>query len=533
LKRVATLFIAFLFFPGSVRADEAADLSILKKAGVESEGAALLKFLGASVPKEGGDEEIAPLVKKMASEDFFEREAALKKVIALGPRAAPFLRQAIKDSDKELARRAEECLKIIEGGPGLDVHGATLRLIGMRKPEGAAKAILEYLPFAPNERIVEEAVAALGQTALEKGKTVPALAEALTDKFPTRRAAAVEILAKVDFESRRPQLVKMLADADPTVRYKAGTALALKHEKAAIPALIALLGKAPASQSARIESMLQKLAAYKGPSGAQPDLWQKWWTVNAERIDLATLTTIPKLLGKTLLVHSNTGKVQEVDAKGKVEWEVTGLQFPTAAQMLEGNRVAILENRLRRMTIRNIKGGILKTITISLPTDLQALPNSNIFVTSRVALIEYDKDGAQVQRIQLKGFQALSARKTLTGDIYCFASTGQIVKLDNTGKEIARFPVGRAILGGSFDVTPEGRVLLTDTSAGRVLEYDVAGKVQREWKIAGATSAVRLPNGNTLVVCGGAERVVEINDRGTVVWQHETKGSPVLRADKR
>ncbi|MFO0969557.1 MAG: hypothetical protein U0793_28700 [Gemmataceae bacterium] len=106
-----------------------------------------------------------------------------------------------------------------------------------------------------------------------------------------------------------------------------------------------------------------------------------------------------------------------------------------------------------------------------------------------------------------------------------------MLRLDNAGRELARFPTGLGVAAaaGGFDVTPEGRILLTD--AGRVMEFDATGKVQREWKVAGATSATRLPNGNTLVACGA--RIVEIDERGGVVWEHNTRGATVVRAEKR
>lgn len=540
MARTAFALLALTFLlPSWAHADPAADEAILKKAGVGTEGPALLKFLQGSVPREGGTEEIGPLVKALGSEDFFEREEAFKKVIVLGPRALPFLRAVLKEGDRELVIRAEVCLKIIEGGPGADVHGAVLRQLGLRKPEGAAGAILEYLPFAPNDRLAEEATLALTEVALEGGKPAAALVAALADKFPARRGAAAEVLAKHAFAAHGPAIGKLLADPDPMVRMKAGIALAFHLNQDAIPVLIDLLETLPPGPAAHIETLLNRLAAFKGPSGSFAsakglrDAWTSWWNANVGSADLARLTTFPKLLGKTLLIHSSAGRVEEIGPDGKVLWQVDGLKIPVTAQLLDDERFVVLESNPRRIAVRSTKGAVVKSLFASLQTDVQALPGGNFLVTSRTALSEYNRDGVLVKGISVSGTQAVSARKLPSGKFVCLTSAGLILQLNAAGKEIARFPVGAAVVGNGLDVIPEGRILLTDAGAGRVLEFDATGTLKREWKVPGASSAVRLANGNTLVACGGAEKVVEINDRGVVVWEHSTRGSHVLRASKR
>ncbi|MFO0969558.1 MAG: HEAT repeat domain-containing protein [Gemmataceae bacterium] len=409
MSRASLFFLLTFAFPTLLHADPAADEATLKKAGVPGDGPALLKFLSGLVPRDSKLEDAALLVKRMASEDFFEREEALKKVIALGPRAAPFLRSALKESDKELVQRAEECLKIIEGGPGLDVHGATLRLIALRKPAGAAAAVLEYLPFVPNDRIGEEAAVTLAAVALEGGKVAPEFVKALGDSLAARRAAAAHVLAKVAFKEHRLELVKLLADGDPRVRFKTAVALAKHHEKEAVPVLIALLDKAPAADVASIEVMLQKLADHKGPAGpwtasaAMREAWQSWWTAHAATADLAKLTAIPKMLGHTLLVFAEEGKVEEIDKDGKLRWSFAGLQFPTVAHLVGDNKVLVAENRLRRVTLRSTTGAIERTFSVSLPTDVQMMPDGKVLAVSRLGLYEYNATGGLVRRITVPG----------------------------------------------------------------------------------------------------------------------------------
>src|SRR5438552_4113465 len=82
------------------------------------------------------------------------------------------------------------------------------RLLARHKPPGAVETMLSYLPFADNEQVADEARALLAQLAMPEGKPHPALAAALTDKLPARRAAAGEALAKGGGPDERIQAKK-------------------------------------------------------------------------------------------------------------------------------------------------------------------------------------------------------------------------------------------------------------------------------------------------------------------------------------
>src|SRR5947209_4641300 len=73
---------------------------------------------------------------------------------------------------------------------------AAARTLGARKPAGAAEVLLDYLPNAPGEGVVDEVCGALAAVALSGGKPDPALLKALDDKLPARRAAAAVALVR-------------------------------------------------------------------------------------------------------------------------------------------------------------------------------------------------------------------------------------------------------------------------------------------------------------------------------------------------
>src|SRR2546422_3622773 len=86
-----------IFWASTTSADTAGDEQILQSAKIASDGPALLEFLRRYAPAGVDPDKVASVVQRLGSEDFGERERAVREVIALGPRAVPYLRQALKE----------------------------------------------------------------------------------------------------------------------------------------------------------------------------------------------------------------------------------------------------------------------------------------------------------------------------------------------------------------------------------------------------------------------------------------------------
>ena len=134
--------------------------------------------------------------REQGADSFDVREKASAALVALGSAARPFLQRAAQSGDAEVARRAKQCLQQIEQGQGTAVVAAALRLLTLRRPEGAAEAVLAYLPCAADEALAREAKGALLALAFRDGKPDQAVEKALADKDPVRRAAAEAALGK-------------------------------------------------------------------------------------------------------------------------------------------------------------------------------------------------------------------------------------------------------------------------------------------------------------------------------------------------
>jgi hypothetical protein len=93
------------------------------------------------------------------------------------------------------------------------------------------------------------------------------------------------------------------------------------------------------------------------------------------------------------------------------------------------------------------------------------------------------------------------------------------------------FPVGN-VNTGALDVSAGGRVLVVGRAPDRVVEYDGEGRVAREARVPGASSATRLPHGHALVACPSDRRVVELDRAGRAVWEYKGIMAP-YRARRR
>jgi hypothetical protein len=177
-----------------------ADEKLLREAKIDVTGSALLALVRKQAPDPAAVAKVRTLIRKLADDSFKVREQASKDLVTLGAVAIPLLRAAARDDDDEVARRARSCLRQIRARAGetavnAATIGAVIRLLGLRKPAGAAEVLLNYLPGADPE-VAGDVRAALFALAQQDGKPNPVLLKALDDKDPARRAAAAAALGR-------------------------------------------------------------------------------------------------------------------------------------------------------------------------------------------------------------------------------------------------------------------------------------------------------------------------------------------------
>src|SRR5262249_35177729 len=144
-----------------------------------------------------------------------------------------------------------------------------------------------------------------------------------------------------------------LQDADLSVRLQAALALVEAREKDVLAILIDLLPQVTLSQAWQAEDMLFRVAGDQAPKASLGtddaarkkcrDAWADWWAKNSETVNLAKLESSHRLLGNTMVILLDNGVVQEMDAKGKMLWQLKDVQFPLDAQLLPNDRVLLAE----------------------------------------------------------------------------------------------------------------------------------------------------------------------------------------------
>jgi hypothetical protein len=481
------------------------------------------------------------LIRQLGAAPIATRERAEAGLLALGAGVVPLLRQATEGNDaKDSQAAVKRCLQTFaDRGAPAPLPPAAARLLALRKPAGAAEALLAYLPLAPDETMSREIQSALAVLAVRDGKLDPALVTAMADSLPLRRAVAAEVICQAGPPEQRVVVRPLLKDADPDVRLRAALALAGAQDREAIPVLIALLTEVPVDQAELAEDYLRHAAGDQAPNaplGTEAGerqkcraAWTAWWRDREAQAGLPRAEEVTRLHGYTLIVETYNpvrrgGRVFEVDTAGKVRWSIEGLQGPTDAEVLPGDRVLITEQNVQRVTERDLKGQILWERTVPNLLRCQQLPNGQRLLVARNQLVVIDRAGKEVFMHTRPAYDILTATRLRDGQFGLFTSNWQYLRLDAAGKERKSAQVNPFPLFGmlhSVEILPNDRLLIAEYSAHKVVEQDLKGKVSWEAAVAGVMSVSRLPNGHTLIASNSPQRVSELDQKGKVVWEYK------------
>jgi hypothetical protein len=140
-------------------------------------------------------------------------------------------------------------------------------------------------------------------------------------------------------------------------------------------------------------------------------------------------------------------------------------------------------------------------------------------------VVEYDDNGVETFRIGVPAPWACDG--TPDGHRLIGSFGGKyIIEFDETGNEVGRIA---NLESGVMSVRrlENGHTLATLADANKVVEFDPRGKVIWEVRLAGRPcDARRLPDGRTLVALHKANRIVEVDEEGREVWAVENLPDP-------
>jgi hypothetical protein len=540
--RLCTLLGLFVLGIGLAPAVKAGqpeeDEATLKESRVPADTPGLLLFFRKRVLPENDHQRVRELLQKLGAESFQEREKATAALIALGPGIAPLLREATSSNDPEVASRSKDCLAIAEKTSTAPLLCAAVRLLGHRKPVETAKTLIDFAPFAGHEEVRETLRETLPKVALRDGKLDPALRAALEDKLAARRALGVETLIQLK-QLTGKEARKFLADESAFVRLRTALALAQTADREAIPVLIDVLPAVNLLYAWQAEDLLCRLAGDKSPQVSLTedeatrknarDAWQRWWKEQGAKVDLAKLKDKPPFLGLTTVVYQDfrgQGILMELGRDGKERWKVSGLLYPVDLQILGRDRFLVAEINGAKVTERNRKGEILWQKQINLPCACQRLKTGNTMIATRNGVFEYDAKGKQVFTYTRGRLDIMGARKHSNGE-YLLLTRTQLIRINAKGQQTGAFNIGNIYTWSSFQVLPNGNVLLPISARNEVAEFTLAGKKVWSGSVPYPTSVQRLPNGNTVATSMGQRRVIELDRTGKQVAQTPVNGTPL------
>lgn len=286
------------FSPLNAPADLAADEAILRGAKIATDGPGLVEFFNKRVVEnEAEQKQIDNNIQRLGSMRFQDREKAMADLITIGPPAKVALLRMADTKDPDVRRRVAECLAAIEVVTRPELESAALRVLRERKPIGACKALLAYLPTAHDPAIETDALAALFTLGVVDGKIDPDIVRATKDADVVRRAAAVLILARSGSKEQQEEVRQSLkGEPSPVVRLRAIQGLVAIRDKGAVAGLLPLLTDATFAHAEQARDLLEQIASDKAPTSELKentaarkkcrDAWESWWEANRADLDL-------------------------------------------------------------------------------------------------------------------------------------------------------------------------------------------------------------------------------------------------------
>lgn len=216
------------------------------------------------------------------------------------------------------------------------------------------------------------------------------------------------------------------------------------------------------------------------------------------------------------------GKLAKVDAEGAIAWEMPwgGIHdihlLPSGHIMVQDKMKKVVEiNPETREVVwsydsQNSNGNQGKKVEVH---SFQPLPNGHVMIAESgpARIIEVDRSGKLVKEIKLQ-----------VDNPGAHTDTRLVRKLDN------------------------GHYLVCHEADGTLREYDARGKVVWDYEVPlfgkeekpghgldaygnRLFSAVRLPNGNTLIATGNGHSVLEVTPEKEIVWQLHQDDLPGIR----
>lgn len=229
-----------------------------------------------------------------------------------------------------------------------------------------------------------------------------------------------------------------------------------------------------------------------------------------------------------------------------------------AAQTGPARRVLAADDSTRRLAIVAPDGSLEWEIKVGAIHDAWVQPNGNILfqqgwtrilevTPDKRTVWEYDaskRNGNEGRRVEVHAFQRLDDGLTMIAE----SGPARIIEVDRDGKLQREIPLKVNRPNPHSDTRlarklANGNYLVAHENDGAVREYDGKGTVVWDYEVPlfgrerkgghgpeafgnAVFSAIRLPNGNTLIGGGNGHCVLEVTPKKEIVWKLEQNDLP-------
>lgn len=356
---------------------------------------------------------------------------------------------------------------------------------------------------------------------------VPRFRAAASDERLASRLAAAVVLSRSTEAIDQPLLARLLSDTHDEVALLAAQGVALRGDVRALPVLIRLLDSsqleirsASATWLCGLTSQEFDYSAHSPAADRQAAMtrWRDWLSGPGAMAVIQPPQRMAvqgrgSLNGNTLIATGGMGKISELNPQGEVIWQRSMQAW--SAEKLPGGNVLIASHWENRVIEVDARGNTLWQLENVNAIRAKPLPSGRVLVVdfSGHRVLEADRRGTIVWSHATPD-QCFDAERLVSGNTI-FACPNLIREVAPNGSSVRQWTVEGRL--NSLQVLPSGRLLLANYGQGRVVELDEKGDVTWEHKIARPSDAFRLPGGRTLITT--AEEIVEIDLQGRQIRQ--------------
>ena len=334
-----SLLIGAALYGQPTEQDYSGDEAVLRGLNLPTKGDGLLEIFRQRTPQSDTVEQFQTHASKLGSSNFQERTKATNDLLKMGPVVRPLLEALIAEGklDLETKRRMQQVVSNFPPDKDITATSTAARLLVRDKPAGRLEVLLDFVPHAANEYVRQDVQHAINEAAFENKKPSPLILASLKSEVPAKRAAAAEaIVRSLGADKAKEHVEALLKDEHPLVRYQLSTALVEKHDKTALPHLVASLRDPSPERVDFVLELLYRAAGENAPTESylgKKNLdkfvaaWEGWQKKHQASIDLSKLNARTEL-GYTLvsmyiIKGKATGKIMEFGPRPQntVRWE--------------------------------------------------------------------------------------------------------------------------------------------------------------------------------------------------------------------